>query len=233
MSANVQTSIQTLGDVLQFMAPFAGGSVPPQNDTEYDDWVRWVQVKQEEYARRAFWRRLLTREEITLNGTTTLLPIRFHKPNGIYALIVDGEDWMDPYGSHGQYVFVETDNDPSSPTFTRWRMRFKNEVSNLQATLWYFANPPKPTQESDKILLPGDMIGYAALAEFARAGNQEGSMDKFEQDAENRFQEYLSFEVLPSKNELLAFSEPKKDRVNRTEQARAWWSHRPQRTRSV
>jgi hypothetical protein len=216
MSISVQTSIQTLGDVLDFMAPYCGGSIPSETDSEYADWVRWIQNKQEEYARRAFWRRCLTRETITLNGETTLLPERFNRPNGLYMLIVDGVDWMDANNEDEQSVFVEMDNAPYTtgttvnPNFGKWQMRFLDAPVSKSATIWYFSNPPKPVATTDKLLLPGDMIGFAALAEYFRTANQEGSQDKAEQDAENRFQEYLSLEVIPSPNELLKFTDNSK-----------------------
>lgn len=208
MASELQSSVRTLTQVFSFMAAFAGGSVPSSNTSEYNDWLRWVQQAQEEYARRAFWRRCLTREEIDLTlGYTTLLPVRFHKPNGIYMLIVDEVDWLDPDNEDEQYVFVEMDNDPESDNYGRWQMRFKDEIEEAtSAILWYFANPPTPVESADILLLPGDMIAYRALAEHFRAANQEGSQDKAEEDAENRFQEYLSLETIPSKNELLRFN---------------------------
>jgi len=98
-------------------------------------------------------------------------------------------------------------NDPTDPNFGLWQMRFKDTVTTVSATIWYFSNPPQPNTTMDILLLPGDMIGYAALAEYFRTANQEGSQDKSEQDAENRFQEYLSLEVLPSPNELMKFAD--------------------------
>lgn len=207
MSVNVSSSILTLGDVLNFMAPFAGGSVPSNTDTEYADWVRWIVNKQEEFARRAFWRRCLTREELNLDGEVTVLPDRFNRPNGLYVCSVDGVDWMDANNTDGQSIFIEMINDTEDEDFGKWQMRFGTEVDNKDAIIWYFANPPAPSATTDKLLLPGDMIGYAALGEYFRTANQEGSQDKAEQDAENRFQEYLSLEVLPSPNELLKFTD--------------------------
>ena len=222
MPVNANQTLKTLSDVLLFMSSFAGGAVPDSTDQEYIDWVRWIGMKQEEYALRAFWRRCLTRATITLNGETTVLPDRFHKHNGIYILEVDGVDWAEPINSDGQSIFVEMDGDPLSANFGKWQVRFLNAPVNVSATLWYFANPPRPTVSTDILIMPGDMVGYAALAEYFRTTGAEGSQDKAEEDAENRFSEYLSLEMIPPKYELLSFKNP--DRVDRTSMYRGFYS---------
>ena len=228
MPTSAQSAIRTVEDVMNMMAPFAGGSIPSATETEYSDWLRWIQQAQEEYARRAFWRRCLTRETITLDGDTTLLPVRFHKPNGLYMLIVDGVDWMDPDNEDQQYVFVEMVSDSASENYGRWQMRFLDAPSSVSATIWYYANPPKPTETTDIILLPGDMIGYRALAEYYRTSGAEGSQDKAEEDAENRFQEYLMLEVIPAKNELMKF-ERSNTKTNFLNEAKGYYRVRNRR----
>lgn len=227
MATEIQSTIQTLQEVMQAMAPFAGGSIPAEDSQEYSDWIRWIGQKQEEYARRAFWRRCLTREEITLTtGFTTVLPTRFHKPNGLYMLIVDGVDWNEPDNEDEQYVFIEMINDPDDANFARWQMRFDNEVlTATTAIMWYFSNPPKPTVSTDKLLLPGDMVAYGSLQEYYRTTGSEGSEDKAEEMAENRFSEYISLEVIPDKKDLLRHSE-KSTRVDRLARARSYYTTR-------
>ena len=107
-----QSVIRTLGDVLGFMAPFAGGSVPDAESTEYAEWVLWVQTKQEEYAKRGFWRRCLTLDTIALteDDETAVLPDRFHKPNGLFMFIVGDVDWNDVPNSDKQTIFIEMIN---------------------------------------------------------------------------------------------------------------------------
>lgn len=210
--------VKTLGNVLDFMAPYAGGTVPDTDDEEYTQWVSWIQNKQEEYARRAFWRRTLTRVSITLDGDTTLLPDRFFKPNGLYVLDVDGINFADP---DDKKVSVELDNEPTSDNYGSWQMRFTETQDSQAATLWYFANPPKPTATTDILLLPGDMIGYAALSEYYRTTGAEGSQDKAEEDAENRFREYISVEVLPDPSELITFNNGRNE--NRTNKFRNYY----------
>ncbi len=211
---SASTTIETLGDVLAFIAPHAGGAVPQEGTQVHTDWVTWTQNKYEEYAKRAFWRRCLTREVITLTvGETTVLPVRFNRPNGIYMLIVDDVDWNDPENSDEQSIFVEMDNDPDSADFAKWRVRFLNEIeTETEAILWYFANPPIPQASSDKLLLPGDMIGFAVLSEYFRQTFQAGSQDDAFQAAENRFSEYLTLEVLPDKGSLLTHKQQTKRR---------------------
>lgn len=235
MALEVQSTIQTLGEVMSAMAPFAGGSIPNDDTSEYSDWVRWIGQKQEEYARRAMWRRCLTRESISLTlGFTTVLPARFHKPNGLYMLIVtnsegEGVDWNEPDNADEQYVFIEMINDPNDANFGRWQMRFDNEITEATtAVMWYFSNPPKPVSTSDKLLLPGDMVAYGALQEYYRTTGSEGSEDKAEEMAENRFAEYLGLEVIPDKKELLRHSE-KLVRVDRLDKARGYYRNRTDR----
>ena len=212
------------------MAPFAGGSIPLSDTQEYADWVRWIGQKQEEYARRGFWRRCLTRETLTLTeGETTLLPLRFNKPNGLYMLIVDEVDWNEEGNEDEQYIFVEMVNDPEDANFARWQMRFKDTVpAGTSAILWYFSNPPKPVTTTDKLLLPGDMVAYAALMEYYRTTGSEGSEDKVEQMAENRFLEYISMEVIPDKKELLT-SKQGGNRIDRLTKARSYYTSRTNR----
>ena len=228
----VQSIVRTLGDVLDFMSPFAGGTVPATDSTEWNEWVMWIQTKQEEYSRRAFWRRCLTLDTLSLTDgdTTEVLPDRFHKPNGLYMFIVDEVDWNDNPNSDDQTLFIEMINDITDSDFGKWRVRFDDEIEeDATATIWYFSIPPKPNAIDDVLLLPGDMIGFAALAEYYRQANQEGSQDKAEEDAENRFQEYLGLEVIPDKSDLLTNSESPVTRIDRLATAKAYYSSRPGR----
>lgn len=234
---NAQTTIQTLGDVLDFMAPHAGGSVPDEDSTEYLEWVMWIKNKYEEYARRGFWRRTLTREVITLTegDETHVLPDRFFKPNGLYMCIVNEVDWNEPINSDDQTIFIEMINDPEDANFGKWQMRFKNAVEETDATvvIWYFSMPPIPGALTDKLILPGDMIGFAALGEYFRQANQPGSQDDAKADAENRFAEYMALEVIPAKNELLTNSEQQTNKVDRLVAARNQYRNRPNRNSRI
>lgn len=231
MATEISSSIQTLGEVLNAMAPFAGGSIPDENDQEYTDWIGWIVRKQEEYARRAFWRRCLTREEISISAgeEVTVLPDRFNRPNALFMVIVDGVDWNENPNDDDQQIFVEMNNDITDADFGKWQMRYLNAPTvAVDAILWYYANPPKPVALTDKLLLPGDMIAYAALGEYFRTTGAEGSQDKAEDDAEQRFAEYLGIEVLPSKSELLSHSRNAR-RVDYLVRARQNWTNRPNR----
>jgi hypothetical protein len=233
MSTNTNAILSTVSDVMNFMSPYAGGSVPDVNDTEYTDWLRWIATKQEEYARRGFWRRLLTRTTLSIvaDATTTLLPTNFNKPNGIYVLDVNGVDWAESNNADNVSIFVEMVTDSTSSDFGKWRIYYATApTESVTATLWYFANPPQPTASSDKLLLPGDMVGFAALAEYYRVANQEGSMDKAEQDAENRFNTYLSLEMIPPKYELLSMASRGSTRVDRLELAKNYYRSRTNRS---
>lgn len=209
--------IRTMGDVMRYvMAPSAGGTVPGSNEEEYAQWVSWIQQKQEEYAVRGFWLRLLTRETISIAGDTTVLPDRFHKPNGLYILEVpdpNGDEPINYADPDDPQVSVEMISDPEDEDFGKWQMRFKETQETATATMWYFAAPPVPEVESDTILLPGDMVGFAALGEYFRSAGEDGSQDKAETDAENRFQEYLTLEQIPERSKLLTVSQKRTDRV--------------------
>ncbi len=225
----ISSSIRTLGEVLNAMAPFAGGSVPDANDQEYLDWVSWIQVKQEEYAKRAFWRRCLTREEITVDGETTVLPDRFNRPNALFILIVDGVDWHENGNTFGQQIVVEMNNDVTDQDFGKWQMRFLIPPVNKDAIIWYYSNPPKPVAESDILLLPGDMIAYAALGQYFFTTGAEGSQDNADGKAEDRFNEYLSIEVIPDKSVFLSHTR-QTPRVDYLQRAKNYYRSRPNRS---
>lgn len=239
--SEVQTNIQTLGDVLDFMAPFAGGSVPDSGSVEYDQWVMWIINKQEEYGRRAFWRRQLTRDTIAITegDETILLPDRFYKPNGLYMFIVTndegvGVDWNEHGNSDEQTIFIEMINDPDDANFGKWQARLLNAVEETAtAVIWYFSQIPTPGATTDKLLLPGDMVGYAALGEYFRQANQAGSQDDARDEAENRFAEYLALEVIPDKSTLLTNRENNVTRVDRLLRAKSYYYSRPGRNQQT
>jgi hypothetical protein len=187
------------------MSPYAGGSVPVVGDTDYLDWLRWIQLGQQDAANRGFWRRLLTKADqtITASAETDDLPANFHKINGIYALFVGGIDWSRPNNEDEMRLFVEM-----NPLTAVWRIRYLPDTPTTSTTgdLWYFFNPPKPTIASDIVFLDGEMIGFYALKEYFRKLKQLGSMDDARIEYENRFSELLSLEMLPSQQELASFS---------------------------
>ncbi len=193
--------INTLGDVFQFMKPYAGGSIP---DAEYANWKRWVQLGQQDAVNRGFWRRLLipVSFQITAGDEDALLPDNFHKINGLYALDVNGVDWNQPNNSDGQTLYVFMD-----PETAKWKVKFKGFTpqTSVTATLWYFYNPPTPIDEIDPIHLDGEMIGFYALKEYFRKARQPGSLDDARIEYENRREELLSLEVIPSPQELLSW----------------------------
>ena len=219
-----QQVIETLSNVLSFMAPSLGGSVPSDNSDEYADWVRSIQTKYEEASRRGFWRRLLTKAELELTegDTEVLLPINFQRANGLYILYVDGVDLADPDRElDDQDIWAEVINDPDDEDFGRWRLTFSKPVASTQtAPIWYFASPPIPNQASDKILLPGDMIAYGAMSEIFRHTNLEGSLDDARIEYENRLNTYLAMEEIPERHRLLTFTtNPQK--INRSARAKS------------
>jgi hypothetical protein len=230
MSTITNQSIKTLADVMNFMSPFAGGSVPATTDQEYTDWIRWIVNKQEEYARRGFWRRLLKRDTTEIDSSgVTVLPDDFNRSNGLYIFEVDGVDWAEENNEAQQTIFVEMITDSTSEDFGKWQVVVSNPPTTTKAvTIWYFINPPAPTASTDIILLPGDMIAYGALAEYFRTTGAEGSQDKAEEDAENRFSTYMSMEMIPPKYELLRFTTRGTKRVDYIENAKSRY-HRPYR----
>ncbi len=219
----VSQVLGTLSEVLSFIAPSAGGAVPDEDSEEYAQWRLFVQVKQEEAARRGFWRRLLTREDLTLveGDTEVLLPVRFQRDNALYICYVDGVDLGDPDREpDDQSIFAEVINDPEDDDFGRWKLTFTEAIAADQtAPFWYFATPPKPVDATDKLLLPGDMIAYGAMAEIFRTTNLEGSQDSAALEYENRLQNYLALEMIPSKDRLLSFQTNPRQ-INRTIEAR-------------
>lgn len=232
MAVEVPQMLSTLSDVLSFMAPSLGGAVPSEDSDEYTDWVRFVNVKYEEASRRAFWRRLLTREDLTItaDATEVLLPVRFSRANALYILYVDEVDLGDPDREPDeQDIFAEMVNDPDDDDFGRWKLTFSTAIETAQtAPFWYFATPPKLVDSTDKLLLPGDMIAYGAMAEVFRTTNLEGSQDDARTEYENRFANYLATEMIPERNKILKFiSNPQGG--SRSIRARNRYSIRPDR----
>lgn len=228
----VNQMLSTLSDVLSFMAPSLGGAVPNESSDEYADWVRFVNVKYEEASRRAFWRRLLTREDLTLavDDEEVLLPVRFQRANSLYICYVGGVDLGDPDREpDDQDIFAEMINDPDDANFGRWKLTFSTPIETAEvAPFWYFATPPKLVLPTDKLLLPGDMIAYGAMAEIFRTTNLEGSQDDARTEYENRLANYLATEMIPEKNKLLTFaSNPRA--INRSIEARNRYRIRPDR----
>lgn len=197
--------LSTLDDVLNMISSFVGGSVPAVDDEEYVEQVRWIQLGQQDAANRGFWRRLLTKADlvITADEETTELPENFYKVNGIYGLFANGVDWSRPNNSDDVKIFVEM-----NPETGVWQIRWLPEAptSTVTADLWYYFNPPIPTEGDDPIFLDGEMVGYYALKEYFRKLKQLGSQDDARIEYENRFSELLSLEMMPSPQEMLSFS---------------------------
>lgn len=204
------------------MAPYAGGSVPATNEVEFGQWRRWIQLGQQDAANRGFWRRLLIPYTITVtkDEDTLDLPDDFAKVNGIYLFDVEGVDWAQPNNTAGQRLYVYLDPDTAT-----WKCKFlgftpTKTVEN--ATLWYFYNPPKPVDEDDPLYLDGEMIGFYALKEYFRKARQPGSQDDARIEYENRLQELLSLEVLPSRQELASWGSYQ-SHLNQSPSERQYW----------
>lgn len=233
MATNVQQILSTLGDVLQALAGLTVGSVPGTNDTERALWISWINQGQEDAANRGFWSRLLTKTNlsIVINVDTATLPNNFHKRNGIYILSVNDIDWADPANdpvdSEKQKLFVHL-----NATTGVWEVVFNGftPTASSAGTLWYFFLPPKLVDDTDKLFLDGKMVLYYALQEYWR---REGDMDALADAREeylNRFDEGLSLDQLPAKNELLSFSDIYHNQhINRDE--RSFYSGRERRSR--
>lgn len=217
---------------MTFMAPNAGGAVPSVDTDEYNQWRTLIQIKQEEAARRGFWRRLLTKDILSLRegDTEVTLPTRFQRANALYILSVAGVDLGDPdrirETDDTQSAVPQMINDPDDEEFGLWKIIFNTAIAaDEEAVIWYWATPPKPVDPTDKLLLPGDMVAFGALSEVFRSTNLEGSQDDARNEYENRLLSYLSLEMIPPRNELLTFtSNPR--RINRTANARLQYQTR-------
>lgn len=211
--------IATLGEALQAMAPFAGGSVPATSDPEYNNWISWINEGQEDAATRGFWSRLLTKSTlaITADAPTATLPNNFHKRNGIYILEVDDIDWADPSNELQQKMTVHL-----NPTTAAWEVRFNGftPTTSETAVLWYFYRPPILVEEDDVLFLDGKMLKYYGLMEYSRQSGELGSLDDYRQEYENRFSEGLNLDQLPAKNELVSWQSTYSNRhINTNERA--------------
>lgn len=205
MSEQKSEVLETLGDILNAMAAFAGGSIPADNTTQYDQWIRWVQLAQWDAVRRGFWARLLTSTtvNITAGDDEIELPDDFCKRNGIYVLNVGEEDWASNGNSSKQRIMVTKD-----PVTAKWICKCigYTPTETTTGTLWYFFNPPVPTETGDLIYLDGEMIMFGALKEYFRQSRQAGSQDDARIEYENRLMENLNLENLPTPQELMGWT---------------------------
>lgn len=223
--------INTVGEIMEVIAPNAGGTVPDENSEEWNQWLLAIQMKYEEASRRGFWRRLLTKEELSLNegDTEILLPDRFQRANSLYILAINNVDLADPHREpDDQSAVPQLINDPDDTDFGKWKIILERELtaSDLVETpfIWYWAAPPKPTATDDELLLPGDMIAFGAMIEIFRAKNLPGSQDDARVEYENRLSTYLAMEMIPPRNELLTFrTNPK--HIDRLAVARRQYMH--------
>lgn len=196
--------ISTLEEALSWMSRYAGGSVPQSSDTQYAEWVSWIGEGQEDAAERGFWSRLLTKVDldISTDDEFVTLPEDFHKRNGIYVLNVNNVDWNEANNKDGQRLFVNK-NDSGE-----WVVYFKGFIptEDVTAELWYFRHPGKPAESDDVLALDGKMCGYYALIEYFRQAGELGSLDDARNEYNNRFEESLGLEMLPSPQELLSWN---------------------------
>ena len=196
---------ENLGDIMQGMAAYAGGSVPATNSTQYPQWLTWIQLAIYDIAKRGFWARCLTKATISIvaNQDYAVLPNDFFKRNGIYVLNVDGEDWASNANVSGQKLMVVKD-----PTTAKWIVKFIGYTPTTTPTtvdLWYFFNPPVPVDLADLIFFDGETIMFGALKEYFRQARQPGSQDDARTEYENRFNEALNLEMLPTQQELMGW----------------------------
>lgn len=195
--------INTLEDGLKEIAKYAGGTVPQKSDDQYAEWVSWLNAGQEDAAERGFWSRLLTKADLetVTDEDTALLPDDFHKRNGIYALGVDDIDWAEANNSVSQRLFVNINEDGE------WVVYFRGFTPTEDKTgeLWYFRHPAILVEPTDVFVLDGKMCVYYALTEYFRQAGELGSLDDARAEYNNRFEESLGLEMLPSPQELLAW----------------------------
>jgi len=205
MSTIKSDVIENLGDVLNAMSSYAGGSIPAATTTAYAQWVRWVQLAQYDIAKRGFWTRCLVPANLTITKDvdTAILPADFFKRNGIYVLNVGDEDWASKANPSGQVLLPY-----KNQTTGVWTVKFTGFTPTESATgvLWYFYNPPVPTDLDDPIWFDGEMVMFGALKEYFRQSRQPGSQDDARTEYENRFMENLNLEVLPTSQELMGWT---------------------------
>lgn len=195
--------IEKLGDALNAMSVYAGGSIPSTGSTQYNQWVRWVQLAQYDIAKRGFWSRCLTKADLTITKDVnySILPDDFFKRNGIYVLNVNGDDWASNANLSGQRITASKDSITG-----KWIVRFINTpTQDAVGELWYFYNPPVPTDQADNLWFDGEMIMFGALKEYFRQSRQPGSQDDARSEYENRFNENLGLEMLPTPQELISW----------------------------
>lgn len=207
-----QQLLLTLGDVLEALAPYAGGEVPDSSDEEYGWLVTWVQMGQSDLAKRAFWRCLLTPlEDITIEAGSNkfYLPDDFYKHNAINMLVYEDVDISKEGNSLGMKigVFQERIINEADQSEVKWYILF-DQTFEVETTMMlsYYAFPPIPTTANDQLSLDGEAILFFALTEYYRQTGETGSQDDANQNYENRFNELISLENIPQDQERQSFA---------------------------
>lgn len=226
----------TVDDIMDIIAPNAGGTIPDATSEEYTNWLIAIKMKYEEASRRGFWRRLLKKDDgqsLRAGDTSILMPDDFQRANSLHIFAVNGVDLADPDRiSDGQSVFAQMITDPEDADFGKWQLNFGQAIESdtSDVMLWYFATPPMPSAGTDKILLAGDMVAFGAMSEIFRNKNLQGSQDDARTEYENRLQNYLAMETIPPRNEILRF-ETNPSHIDRTRRARLQYTRRDGRSR--
>lgn len=218
-------TLDTLIKVMTWMSRYAGGAVPTSGDDSYLQWIGWINETQEDAAERGFWSRLLTKATLTITATdTATLPTNFHKRNGIYCLFVDDVDWNEANNSAGQKLFVNKN------TAGQWIVTFTGftPTEATTGTLWYFRHPGVLSNESDVLMLDGKMCGFGAITEYFRQAGELGSLDDARAEYNNRFEESLALEMLPSPQELTAWK-PYYQHVNQNSNEHTYYTRNRRR----
>lgn len=225
----------TVADIMAIIAPNAGGTIPDAASEEYSQWFTAIKMKYEEASRRGFWRRLLKKDDtqsLRAGDTSIVMPDDFQRANSLYIFSVNGVDLADPDRTpDGQSVFAQMITDPEDSDFGKWQLNFQTAIDadTTDVMLWYFCTPPMPAAGTDKILLPGDMVAFGAMAEIFRNKNLQGSQDDARLEYENRINNYLAMEMIPARNEILKF-ETNPRHTDRTANARLQYAVRQDRT---
>jgi hypothetical protein len=220
--------INSLGQALTEMAKYAGGSVPSASDAQYTEWVTWLNQGQEDAAERGFWGRLLTKGTLVIEEDDEIatLPEDFHKRNGIYVLGVDDVDWAESRNTAGQKLYVNKNSDGE------WVVNFIGFTPEEEATgtLWYFRHPGILEDEDDKFILDGKMCVFYALTEYFRQAGELGSLDDARAEYNNRFEEGLGLEMIPTPQELLSWK-PYNQHANINANEHSYYSRNGRRRR--
>jgi hypothetical protein len=198
--------IQTLTDLHQAFADDIDDTVPsPTGSTAalYAKRTRWFNRVREDMANRWFWKQLLKKDTLSISPASSIYPFAsdFTRTNALYVFYTSDpiSVFTNPYGDPEHTITITRDL-----TTGLYSVSFLIAPSQAGiATYYYFATPPPLVNPGDLVLLDGDAVIYGTLVRHHFAEGNFDEMDTAREEYENRVNELLNMQEIPTPGSLL------------------------------